>query len=311
MELSAPDRAVVVVIPEHTDALLALIQERVTAVNVDLLAVLDRVRKRLAQLALDPTRLQGPALASIVDQVLAEMAVAARRAVRAGSDQDVVGPMLDERQRRVSALSASLLASDRPSLAKALAMLRAAHGLAQGLRGIISDDLVQAQTQQRRFQARGDKVVMWVPERDACARCLRYAGLRLLRPADMFPAGLSYDPDQVDTAAGKIDGPPLHPHCRCELQVIAKGDSEEASEALQREAERAILKGWALPSEKQKSRVRAAKALLERGTDLPISVRREAAKRLGEGPTFTRGVPSGFEPKKERDYLKSYSGVYR
>lgn len=298
-------------IPEHTDALLALIQERVTAVNVDLLAVLERVRRRLAAMNLAPDRVYPGELTGLIDQVLTEMAVAARRAVRAGSDQDVVAEMLDERQRRVSALSASLATSPRPSLAKALVILRAAHGLAQGLRGLISDDLVQAQTRQRRFQARGDKVVMWVPERDACARCLRYAGLRLLRPGDAFPGGLSYDPEQANTTAGKIDGPPLHPHCRCELQVVAKGDSEEASEALQREAERAVLKGWALPSEGAASRERAAKALLERGTDLPVSVRREAAKRLGEGDRFTRGVPTGHESAKEKRYLKSYSGVYR
>lgn len=297
--------------PLHTDALLATIQERVTAVNVDLLAVLDRVRKRLAQLNLTPDRAYPGELNGLIDQVLAEMAVAARRAVRAGSDRDVVGSLLADKQERVSALSRSLRLSERPTLAKALTILGTAHAFAQGLRGIISDDLVEEQTRQRRAQARSDKVVMWVPERDACARCLRYAGLRLLRPADMFPAGLSYDPKQADSGAGKLPGPPLHPHCRCELQVISKGDSEAASQALQREAERAILKGWALDSEGSASRQRAAKALLAAGTSLPVSVQREARKRLGEGERFTRDVPTGNESAKEKAYLRSYSGVYR
>lgn len=297
--------------PLHQDVLLALIEQRTGAVTGDLLTVLDRVRKRLVQLALDPAKLQGPELTKIIDQVLAEMAVAARRAVRAGSDKDAVAEMLDTRQKRVSLLSRALRAAQRPSLAKALLVLKAAQGLAQGLRGMISDELVQAQTGERRSRLQGDQVLMWVPERDACARCLRYAGLRLLRRGDQFPGGLSFDPAQDTTDASKISGPPLHPHCRCELQAVTKGDSEEASQALVREAERSILKGWALASEKAASRQRAAKALLAAGTDLPVSVKREAAKRLNEDQPFTRPVPSGHESSAEKAFLKSYSGVYR
>jgi hypothetical protein len=299
---------------EHTDQLLNLIERRVTATNADLLALLDRVRHRLAQLAVDPAKLAGPALTAIVDQILAEMAVAARRAVRAGSDKDRVGELLKEQATRVSGLSRSLRAAERPTLAKALLVLQAAHTLASGLKGTLSDAAVQGQTKARRSQLadQGRAVVlMWVPERDACARCLRYAGLRLLRPTDAFPAGLSYDPQQADSGAGDIPGPPLHPHCRCELQVVSKGDSEDASQALQREAERAVLKGWALASEGAASRERAARALLAAGASVPKSVKAEALKRLKEGERFTRPVPSGHEPKAKRDYLASYSGVYR
>jgi hypothetical protein len=299
---------------EHTDQLLNLIERRVTATNADLLALLDRVRQRLAQLAVDPAKLAGPALTAIVDQILAEMAVAARRAARAGSDKDRVGELLKEQATRVSGLSRSLRAAERPTLAKALLVLQAAHTLASGLKGTLSDAAVQGQTKVRRSQLadQGRAVVlMWVPERDACARCLRYAGLRLLRPTDAFPAGLSYDPQQADSGAGDIPGPPLHPHCRCELQVVSKGDSEDASQALQREAERAVLKGWALASEGAASRKRAAKALLAAGASVPKSVKAEALKRLKEGERFTRPVPTGHETAKERAYLRTYSGVYR
>lgn len=300
--------------PQHTDALLALIQERVNATNGELIALLDRVKQRLAQLALDPAKLQGPALATLVDQILVEISAAGRRAVTgAGSDRDAVGEVVRTQRAKVSALSSSLTRSTRPTLAKALLIVAAAHTAASGLKAVISDQAVARQTDERRREARrrGGQVAMWVPERDACARCLRYAGVRLLRPGDLFPGGLSFDPDQRDTAKDPISGPPLHPHCRCEIQLVPKGDSEGASEALRREAERAIAKGWALPSEGSASRRRAAKALLADGTTLPVSVQREAAKRLREGERFTRGVPTGNENAKERAFLKSYSGVYR
>jgi hypothetical protein len=280
-------------VPLHQDVLLALIEQRAGAVTGDLLTVLDRVRKRLAQLALDPAKLQGPELIKIIDEVLAEMAVAARRAVRAGSDKDAVAEMLDVRQKRVSFLSRALRAAQRPSLAKALLVLKGAQGLAQGLRGMISDELVRGQTDERRSQVQANQVLMWVPERDACARCLRYAGLRLLRRGDQFPGGLSFDPAQDTTDAPKLAGPPLHPHCRCELQTVTKGDSEQASQALVREANRSILKGFALDSESQASRRRAAEKLLGSGVQAPKSVKADARRRLRGDESFIRPVPDG------------------
>ena len=92
-------------IPEHTDSLLATIQERADGILVDLLAVLERVRKRLAQLNLTPDRVYPGELNGMIDQILTEMAVAARRALRAGSDRDVVGQMLKDRQTRVGVLA--------------------------------------------------------------------------------------------------------------------------------------------------------------------------------------------------------------
>jgi hypothetical protein len=304
--------------PAHTDALLELINERADVTTGSLLELVARVRRRLVALAIDPAKLQGPALAGIVSALLAEMGVAAWR-TWAGStpvDKDRVKDELDYRKARLERAARDLATTERPSLAKALLMLGVAGAMASGLRGVLSDGLVGAQTAERRREAQrgsqGRNVLMWVPERDACARCLRYAGLRLLNAKDRFPGGLSYDPDQASTGEGTVVGPPLHPHCRCELQVVAKGASEGASEALQREAERAIMKGWALESESQKSRRRAAAALLEQKTILaPVSVRREAAKRLGERTPFTRPVPSGNETPAEKAFLRSYSGVYK
>lgn len=294
---------------EPDAALLAAIEERAGTILVDLLAVLERVRKRLAQLNLTPDKVYPGELTGMIDQILQEMAVAARRAVRAGSDRDVVGEMLTQRQSKIDVLAGAL--KERPSLARGLAVLRTAAGMASGLQGLVSDKLVAANTTTvRAGLKRVDQVAMWVPERDACARCQRYAGLRILRPADQFPAGLSYDPKQEDSGAGKIPGPPLHPHCRCEIQLVPRGQSEDASLALRREAQRSILKGWATPGEGDASRRRAAQAVLAR-TELPKLVQLEARKRLGEGPGFTRGVPTGNEPAKEQAYLRSYSGVYR
>lgn len=296
------------------------IAERVAAITGDLAGVLERVRKRLAQLALDPAKLQGPALDVIVADVLSEMtgaAAAARQFLGAGSDRTAVTELLDAKQSRLLALSRSLASADRPSLARGLSMLKQAAAFGSGLDGLVSDRLVGQDTATKRREAqhgrfREKQVLMWVPERDACARCQRYAGLTLLDPKDTFPGGLSFDPAQQTTDAPAVPGPPLHPHCRCELQLIPRGDSGPASEALAREAQRSIMKGWSLESEGDASRRRAAQALLSSGDAIvPKSVKLEARKRLGEDQGFTRGVPTGHETPAEKAFLRSYSGVYR
>jgi hypothetical protein len=283
--------------PVHTDALLELINERADVATGSLLELVERVRRRLVALAIDPAKLQGPALAAIVADLLAEMGVAARR-TRAGSDtvdEDRVREELDYRQGRLLRLSRDLASTERPSLAKALLMLKQASFMASGLRAVLSDGLVGQQTAERRRAAqRGSQVLMWVPERDACVRCLRMAGMRLLNVRDQFPGGLSYDPGQEDRDAPAIPGPPLHPRCRCELQLVARGASEPASQALRREADRSILRGFALESESDATRRRAAAALLASGVQAPASVKADARKRLRRGAEpFGRAVPGG------------------
>lgn len=280
--------------PQHSDALLARLEQRIGPATAPLLALLAKVRRRLAVLALNPASLVGDPVDRIVDQVLLEMGIAARRAVRAGSSRDVVMEELRHRQRRVTALARDLAGMERPSLARALLMLKQAEHLASGLRGALSDTLVGAQTQERRRIAqRGSQVLMWVPERDACVRCLRYSGLRLLSGKDEFPGGLSYDTASEDRTAAAIPGPPLHPHCRCELQLVRRGDSGPASDALRREADRSILRGFALESEGDAARRRAASQLLSSGVQAPQSVKADARRRLREGGQFGREVPSG------------------
>jgi hypothetical protein len=302
-------------IPVPDETLIEAIQRQVSAVTGDLADILERVRKRLVQLAADPAKLQGAALDAIVAEVLTGMAAAGRAARSVLGASPEPGSLLADKRARLRALSASLARTDRPTLAKGLAILRQAAAFGSGLDGLVSDRLVATHTEQQRREAqhgrfREKRVLMWVPERDACARCQRYAGLTLLDPRDQFPGGLSYDPAQQTTDAPKVDGPPLHPHCRCQLQVISRGDSGPASEALQREAERSILKGWALESEASASRRRAAQALLKT-SELPKSVRREALKRLNEPAAFTRPVPTGHETSAEQAFLRSYSGVYK
>jgi hypothetical protein len=282
--------------PVHTDALLELISERADVATGSLLELVARVRRRLVALSIDPAKLQGPALAGIVAALLAEMGVAAR-ATRAGSDtadEERIAEELAYRRARLERAARDLATTERPSLAKALLMLKQASFMASGLRAVLSDGLVGQQTAERRRAAqRGSQALMWVPERDACVRCLRMAGMRLLNVKDQFPGGLSYDPAQETTDAPTIPGPPLHPHCRCELQLVDRGASEPASQALRREADRSVLRGFALESEGDASRRRAAAALLASGVQAPASVKADARKRLKVGEGFTRPVPDG------------------
>lgn len=293
------------------------IAERVAAITGDLAGALERARRRIAALALTPAKLQGPAMDALVAELIKEMTAAAALARGALGGGEDAGEVLTDKRTRLRALSGSLAATDRPTLAKALLVLKQAAAYGSVLEGLVSDRLVGADTAAKRREAqhgrfREKRVLMWVPERDACARCQRYAGLTLLDPKDTFPGGLSYDPAQQTTDIDDVDGPPLHPHCRCELQIIPRGDSGPASEALQREAQRSIMKGWALESEGDASRRRAAKALLSSGDAIvPKSVKLEARKRLGEQDGFTRGVPTGKETPAEKAFLRSYSGVYR
>jgi hypothetical protein len=58
--------------------------------------------------------------------------------------------------------------------------------------------------------------VVWVAERNACPSCLAYQG-HVVAPGQEFPPGLTYG-DTPIRPHGKLVGPPLHPHCQCELE---------------------------------------------------------------------------------------------
>jgi hypothetical protein len=78
----------------------------------------------------------------------------------------------------------------------------------------------------------------------------------------------------------KLFHPPLHPNCRCHIEI---GISPDYAEALQREAKRSILKGFKMESESEKVRLEAAKRLLETETGMPKSVEKYAERSVKRG----------------------------
>ena len=131
---------------------------------------------------------------------------------------------------------------------------------------------------------------LWVTEKDACTRCAKYAG-RLVKTGESFPGGLSWDPNQVDEKADPVR-PPLHPNCRCQLVPWNPAWKREGEvslpEAVAREAERSIARGFSLPSESNASRIRALKELLDSNPKLPKTVLARAERDLKAGQ-FKRG----------------------
>lgn len=126
---------------------------------------------------------------------------------------------------------------------------------------------------------------VWVAETNACVECLAYSG-RISKPGKPFPGGLtygakSYHPDPVDV-------PPRHPNCRCTIEPLV---SREYADALRREADRSVLRGFSLESEPMRVRVDAAERLLSRDVDAPKSVKAYAAAAVKRGKFGTRGRP--------------------
>ncbi|QYW07269.1 hypothetical protein SEA_ROONEY_12 [Streptomyces phage Rooney] len=131
---------------------------------------------------------------------------------------------------------------------------------------------------------------LWVAERDACVNCLKYAG-QIVKTGEEWKGGQSWDPKQVDKKAADV-APPLHPHCRCRAvpwnPAWAKEGEVSLPEAVSREAQRSIARGFSLPSESNASRIRALKELLSGNPQLPKTVLERARKDLKKGE-FARG----------------------
>lgn len=153
--------------------------------------------------------------------------------------------------------------------------------------------------------------LVWIAERDACVACLAYSGITAI-PGTSFPIGRTYgdkplkpwpDPDF-------LPGPPLHPRCRCRLMIYFGHDTKAATKALahvpgawrsahvdypaalRREADRSILRGWSLPSESERTRIRAAQKLLAAGVRAPQSVKDYARRSVRKGTFPSRKVPT-------------------
>lgn len=165
----------------------------------------------------------------------------------------------------------------------------------------VSGDLVWQHTQELHDEARargGDWVLIWVAERDACVRCLAYAGEHVL-PGAKFEGGLTFGPRWASVIGrpplagpGWFEGEGSHPNCRCELRIIHRSAVGPAADALKREARRSIVKGWARPTEGNNVRVVAAERLLTGAANLPKTVVAEARSRLHRPGSFRRAVPS-------------------
>lgn len=127
--------------------------------------------------------------------------------------------------------------------------------------------------------------LVWVAETNACVHCLAYSGRTTVAGRD-WPKGLSYLGSNPYDAPGKC--PPLHPNCRCTLEVL---NEPSYADALRREADRSVLRGFSLESESMRTRVAAAERLLEQGVDAPKSVIAYARKSVTAGAFTTRGHP--------------------
>jgi hypothetical protein len=144
---------------------------------------------------------------------------------------------------------------------------------------------------QRATAKKNDAVRIWKAERDACLHCLAYNG-EVSTAGGGFAGGKTFGKKPA-TKPGSITNPPEHPRCRCTTGIYIQRNDPDGlvPEALKREAERSIIKGWTLPSESDAARRAAAEKLLALGTDLPKTVESEARRRLRRRGKFTTKVP--------------------
>ena len=136
--------------------------------------------------------------------------------------------------------------------------------------------------------------VVWVAERDACLHCLAYAG-RVVAPGSPFPPGLTYA-DKSLPQLGPLLGPPLHPHCRCQLQLT---DLEPGTldVGLAREAARSVARGLS-DFASEPAMFRAADRLVKSATTLlPKSVLDRARRNLRDRKFKDR--PDSLQAKAE------------
>lgn len=123
--------------------------------------------------------------------------------------------------------------------------------------------------------------LVWITERNACPHCLAYAG-HVTAPGKPFPPGLTYG-DKALTPYGPLLGPPLHPHCRCEVE-LTELEPGELDVNLAREAARSVARGLT-DYQSEAGKQRAVDRLLQGKTGLPVvqlpkSVLERAARDL-------------------------------
>lgn len=141
--------------------------------------------------------------------------------------------------------------------------------------------------------------LLWQSLRDACVVCLALSGTVVGHDED-FPLAATFGakPTEWWSPPGvTLLRPPRHNRCRCRCEPWLGHNGSPGSlslpDALKREAQRSILKGWSVPSESERVRVDAAERLLARGSDLPKSVQAAAREAVRRRKFATRTVPSG------------------
>lgn len=78
-------------------------------------------------------------------------------------------------------------------------------------------------------------------------------------------------------------------NCRCTIEPL---NDKSYAEALRREADRSVLRGFSLESESMGTRVDAAQRLLDKGVNAPASVIKFAERGVKNGKFSTRGRPA-------------------
>lgn len=130
-----------------------------------------------------------------------------------------------------------------------------------------------------------------------CVVCLALSGMVVGHAEDFDPfATFGKSPTAWWTPPGATQLlPPRHPRCRCRIEAYYGHAGPPGSltlpDALKREAQRSIARGWSLPSESEQVRVDAAARLLARGSDLPKTVQAVARDAIRAGRFTTRDVP--------------------
>lgn len=159
-------------------------------------------------------------------------------------------------------------------------------GHANRVRGTITDAIHRAGNEGSTALADAARLpTVWVAEVNACVTCLAYSG-RVAKPGEAFPAGKTYG--KRSTVIEPIPVPPAHPRCRCTIEPLV---APEYAQALRREADRSVLRGFSLESESMATRVDAASRLLDRGVVAPKSVLAYAQNAVKRGEFTTRGRP--------------------
>lgn len=151
--------------------------------------------------------------------------------------------------------------------------------------------------------------VVWVAERNGCTTCLAYQG-HVVAPGQEFPAGLTYG-DAPIKPHGKLIGPPLHPHCRCELEST---DLEPGALdlPLAREAARSVARGLT-DYASEPAKIRATRRLLAKADKaglLPKSVAERAARNVAASKYKDRPGSPGARAeiaKRARDRARARS----